>query len=93
MAGELSPQTEAFIRDAVAHGFFSSREALLETAIEKLRHPSETPLVDPEHMAGVEEAIRSLDAGAGTELTEDEWDAIEQEGINEARRKRSHAPE
>ena len=94
MAGELSPQTEAFIRDAVSLGIFPTREALLEKAVEQLRHDvTEIPLVDPEHMAGVEEALRSIEAGKGTELTEEEWDAIEQEGIALARRDREQAPE
>jgi Arc/MetJ-type ribon-helix-helix transcriptional regulator len=94
MAGELSPHTEAFIRDAVAHGVFPSREALLETAVERLRSsPAEVPLVETEHMAGVEEAIADLDAGRGIELTDDEWDAIEAEGIAAARRDRLQGPE
>jgi hypothetical protein len=57
------------------------------------RSPADLPLVDPEHMAGVEEAIRSLDAGRGVELTEAEWDAIEREGIEAARRDRGQSLE
>jgi hypothetical protein len=52
---------------------------------------ADPPLVDPEHMAGVEEAIRSLAAGRGVELTEAEWDAIEREGIAAARRDRGRS--
>ncbi|MGC3966222.1 MAG: hypothetical protein QM775_02260 [Pirellulales bacterium] len=73
MAGELAPQTEAFIHDAIAAGRFASREQLLDAAVAALRE-EKIPLVPEEHMAAVEEGIR--EANEGKVVTSDVEDAV-----------------
>lgn len=63
MNENLSPFSEAFIQESLAAGRFSSREKLLDAAIEALRESDKVPMVPDEHMAAVEEGIRDADAG------------------------------
>lgn len=63
MSGELAPQYEAFIQDALAAGTFPSREKLLEAAVESLREQQSIQMIPEEHMAAVEEAVRDSESG------------------------------
>lgn len=79
MDSHLSPQTEQFLADAVANGMFPSKEAALEAAVEALREKTESiQYVPDEHMADVEEALESANAGEGTPMTSADWDDLRQ---------------
>ena len=78
MAGELAPQYEAFIQDALAAGAFPSREKLLEAAVESLREQQNIPMVPEEHMAAVEEGLEDEAAGRVTEFTDADWERYRQ---------------
>lgn len=59
MAGELSPKTEAFISDALWLSLFSSREALLNAAVDSLRGLGNAPRQIPaEHRELIESGLR-----------------------------------
>ncbi|MBA4019827.1 MAG: hypothetical protein C0483_21895 [Pirellula sp.] len=73
MAEQFSPGVEAFISDALAHGVFPSRDALLEQAVEALRREQDLPEVPHVHSEAVEHGLESLNAGRGTE-----WDVTKE---------------
>lgn len=66
MAEQFSPGVEAFISDALAHGVFSSRDALLEQAVEALRREQSLPEVPQSDADAVDQGLESLNAGRGT---------------------------
>jgi hypothetical protein len=79
MAIELSPQTEQFLASVVAGGLFPSKEAALEAAVEALRAKTEhIPSVPAEHMELVEQGIASARAGRSRELTDADWERLQQ---------------
>lgn len=78
MSGELAPQYEAFIQEALAAGTFASREKLLEAAVESLRERRNIPMVPEEHEAALEEAFEDEAAGRVTEFTEADWERYRQ---------------
>jgi hypothetical protein len=79
MAHELSPQAEQYLASVVADGLFPSTQAALEAAIAALREKTEPiPMVPEEHMERLEQAIESANAGQCRELTDADWEAIEQ---------------
>lgn len=65
MAEQFSPGVEAFISDALAHGVFSSRDALLEQAVEALRREQSLPEVPPSDADAVDQGLASLNAYRG----------------------------
>jgi len=70
MSIQLSPQAEQYLDSVVADGFFPSREAALEAAVDALREKLEPiPFVPDEHMERVEQAIESSKAGRSREMT------------------------
>lgn len=91
MASELSPQSEGFIRDALAGGMFRSRESVLDAAIDALREKqATTPLIPAEHMALVEAAIEDLEKNGGVEITDAYWDELKDRVRRRAEAKRIH---
>ena len=79
MACELSPQIEQYLTSIVAGGLFPSKEAALEAAINALREKTEPiPFVPDEHMARVEQAIESADAGRTSPMTPEYWESLRQ---------------
>jgi hypothetical protein len=63
----------------VSAGFYPSKEAALEAAIEALRERSELiPFVPDEHMEQVEKAIESANAGRLTLVTPEFWEGLRQ---------------
>jgi hypothetical protein len=76
MSNGLSPQSEQYLAHVVASGMFPSKEAALEAAVVALREKNESeevPMIPEEHMALVEEAIASLEAGEGRPIAEEDW--------------------
>jgi hypothetical protein len=76
MSNGLSPQSEQYLAQVVASGMFPSKEAALDAAVVALREKNENeevPLIPEEHMALVEEALASLEAGEGRPITEEDW--------------------
>jgi hypothetical protein len=79
MAKDLSEQTEQYLASMVAGGLFPSKEAALEAAVAALREKAELiPFVPDEHMARVEQAIESADAGLTSPMTPAYWDSLRQ---------------
>ena len=77
MVKELSEQTEQYLANMVAGGLFPSKEAALEAAVAALREKTEPiPFVPDEHMARVEQAIESADAGLTSPMTREYWDGL-----------------
>jgi hypothetical protein len=60
MAHELSPHNEQFIRDSLATGVYPTREALLNSAVDALRHVSDRGLA--EELRLVDEAFDEYEA-------------------------------
>jgi hypothetical protein len=79
MGKELSQQTEQYLASMVAGGMFPSKEAALEAAVAALREKTEAvPFVPDEHMARVEQAIESADAGLTNPMTSEYWEGLRQ---------------
>lgn len=75
----FSPQTEQFLAHAVSSGMFPSKEAAIDAAVEALREKTEPiPMVPDEHMASVEEALESYNAGEFSPMTETDWAELRQ---------------
>lgn len=85
MSGELAPQTEAFIQDALTAGTFPSREKLLEAAVESLREQQKIPLIPAQHLAALEEGLE--DESAGRVVPGDVEDAVQRMYARQASRK------
>lgn len=91
MSMELSPQTEQYLANIVAGGLFPSKEAALEAAVAALREKNTAiPFVPDEHMALVEEAIESANAGLTEPITPAFWDDLHQRIREIAARKPSN---
>jgi hypothetical protein len=75
MDNQLSPNVEQKIAEAISGGLYSSREALLEAGVVHLLY-EQLPMVPDDHMALVEAAIESSDAGHSVEMTRHEWDEL-----------------
>lgn len=74
---QLSPQSEQYLASVVAGGIYPSKEAALEAAVAALRERDQAvPMVPPEHMALVEEAIESSNAGNSREMTDEYWNDL-----------------
>jgi hypothetical protein len=74
MANGLSSQSEQYLAHVVATWLFPSKEAALEAAVVALREKNEeVPLIPEEHMALVEEALASSEAGESRPMTEVDW--------------------
>ncbi len=74
---ELSPQSEQYLESVVAGGIYPSKEAALEAAVAALRErDKQIPLVPEEHMALVEAAIESANAGHVREMTDEYWNDL-----------------
>ncbi len=79
MAGDLSPQYEQYLARVVAGGLFPTKQAALEAAIDALREKTGAiPYVPDEHMARVEQAIESANAGRSSPMTPQYWDSLRQ---------------
>lgn len=79
MSFELSPQSEQYLASVVAGGIYPSKEAALEAAVAALRERDRAiPMVPAEHMALVEAAIESANAGQVREMTEADWEGLRQ---------------
>ena len=79
MVKDLSEQSEEYLANVVAGGLFPSKEAALEAAVAALREKTEQiPFVPDEHMARVEQAIESADAGLTSPMTPAYWDGLRQ---------------
>jgi hypothetical protein len=79
MESGLSPQNEQYLAEALATGLYPSKEAALDAAISALREKhDEVPSIPEEHMALVEAAIESSDAGQSREMTPDDWEKLRQ---------------
>jgi len=77
MVKDLSQQTEQYLADVVAGGLFPSKEAALEAAVAAQREKTEQiPFVPDEHMARVEQAIESANAGLTNPTTPEYWDRL-----------------
>ena len=77
MANGLSPQSEQYLAHIVATGMFPSKEAALDAAVVALREKNdEIPLIPEEHMALVEEALASSEAGESRPMTKEDWDQL-----------------
>jgi hypothetical protein len=77
MANGLSSQSEQYLAQVVASGLFPSKEAALEAAVVALREKNEeVPLIPEEHMALVEEALASAEAGESRPMTEEDWSQL-----------------
>ncbi len=77
MSNGLSPQSEQYLAQVVASGMFPSKEAAIDAAVVALREKNENevvPMIPEEHMALVEEALASLEAGEGRLITEEDWE-------------------
>lgn len=76
---QLSPQSEQYLARVVAGGIYPSKEAALEAAVAALRERDQAvPMVPPEHMALVEEAIESSLAGKSSPMTAADWERLRQ---------------
>jgi hypothetical protein len=74
MSNGLSPQSEQYLAHVVASGMFPSKEAALEAAVVALREKNEeVSMIPEEHMALVEEALASVEAGDVRPITEADW--------------------
>ncbi|HTU23838.1 MAG TPA: hypothetical protein VMF30_00485 [Pirellulales bacterium] len=79
MDRSLSPHIEQYLSSVVAQGLFPSEEAALEAAIDALREKTgPVPFVPDEHMARVEQAIESANAGRTAPMTPEYWAALKQ---------------
>jgi len=79
MSSGFSPHNEQFLTHMVADGFFSSREAALDAAIDALREKQgDIPLIPEEHMALVEEGLEDLELNGATEMTAADWERLRQ---------------
>ncbi len=80
MDRELSPQTEEYPASIVAGSLFTSKEAALEAAEAALRERTEPiSFVPDKHMARVEVAIESANAGLTSPTTPTYWDGLRQD--------------
>jgi len=87
MDHSLSPQTEEFLANMVANGVFPSRAAAIEAAVSALREKAAAiPAVPAEHLARVEQAIESANAGLTTPMTADDWAGLRQRARDVAAR-------
>lgn len=74
MSFGLSPQNEHFLEQAVARGYFPSKEAALDAAVTALRrHQDEVPEVPEEHARSVDEGLDDLATGGSHEMTPADW--------------------
>jgi len=79
MANELSSYSEEYLARIVAAGIFPSKEAALEAAVAALREKTEPlPLVPPEHMDLVEQALASSHSGYPRPFTAADWERLRQ---------------
>jgi putative addiction module CopG family antidote len=78
---ELSPEIERLIGEKVRSGEFRSADELVRQAVLRF--------IDDETAIAVTEALlqEAADSGDYIDLTESEWDKIEQEALEEARRR------
>ncbi len=73
----LSPQSEQFLEHAVAAGWFPSKEAALDAAVQALRDASaELPLIAEEHLDAVEAGLNEADAGKSLPWTSQDRETI-----------------
>jgi len=72
MAGDLSPQYEAFINEQLSTGAYPSRERLLEAALDLLRDDDAIPVPD-EHIPLLDEAEANIAAGRISEWDPEEF--------------------
>ena len=63
MSTDISPENEAFIRQAVANGRFESRQQALDQAVRLLREEANT-------IEAIEEGLESIARGEGIPLAE-----------------------
>lgn len=84
---EFSPATNDFIAQQLEAGAFHDEAELLEAAVDCLRANMEVPYLTPKvtfeeaAMAGIAE----IEAGKGTLMTEERWNALIQQGIEQAK--------
>jgi hypothetical protein len=77
MASELSPQSEAYLAQVVSGGVYPSKEAALEAAVDALREKNaDIPPVPGEHVALIEQAIASSEAGRSRPMTDEDWSRL-----------------
>lgn len=87
MSYELSPQNEQYLESIVAGGFFPTKEAALDAAVEALRQKDEDiPFVPEEHMDAAEQALDDADAGNTRIMTAEDWSRLREYAHDVARR-------
>ncbi|MBL8830711.1 MAG: hypothetical protein JNM18_27300 [Planctomycetaceae bacterium] len=78
---QLSPQSEQFLEQAVAAGWFPSKEAALDAAVRALQDArAELPLIADDHLDAVEAGLDEADAGKSAPWTSQDRDTIRQLG-------------
>jgi hypothetical protein len=91
MQNGLSSQSEQYLDQVVASGLFPSKEAALDAAVVALREKNEQiPLIPPEHLDLVEQALASSEAGHSRPMTEDDWARLRASARQAATEARGH---
>ena len=75
MSSGFSPQIDRKIAEALSGGLYPSREALIEAGVEQLLD-EQVAMVPEEHMALVEAAIESSQAGGSERMKPEDWDEL-----------------
>ncbi len=79
MASGLSPHNEQYLDQVVAGGLYPSKDAALDAAVIALREKhSAIPVVPPEHLALVEEALEDIEKHGSVEMTAEDWTRLRQ---------------
>jgi len=80
---ELSPELERIINEKIRSGEFRTPDDLVQQAIRRF-------LDDEEEIAHTEALLReAAESGEYIELTEQEWDKMEMEALEEVRRRKA----
>lgn len=88
MESNLSPQTEQYIAETLSAGAFPTRESLLDAAVAELRAARSG---EEERLRQCDEAIDSLEAGKGIEMTPERWGDLKQRILQAAEVERLQA--
>jgi hypothetical protein len=90
MSNGFSPQNEQYLSDIVAGGYFPSRQAALDAAIDALREKRDgIAYISDEEMALVQEGLDDLEQNGAVEMTEADWESLRQHARDVAAGRRS----
>jgi putative addiction module CopG family antidote len=79
----LAPEIERLVEERVARGDFASADALVNQAVQRL-------IEEESEMTHTEALLReAAESGDYIELTEQEWDRIDREALEEVERRRA----